>query len=978
MLLAVLAAGARAACAPTPVWTLTANGSLNGDDRMTAMALAPGGDLVVAGTTDGGAWIASRIDPAGGVLWTVTGGGAPGLGSIVRGVAVNPSDEVILAVEDDRGDLGQGKNWLIVVLDAFGALQNSTPYSGSLGLDDAPRAVAVDQFSSIVVVGYTTTLAGNEEWTIRKYPASLGAPYWTVTWPGPLPGGSNRASGVGVDNAGRIYVGGSETTAAQGLNWRVRAYDAASGLLNGAFATYNNPDSTDDVVNALAVDSFGRVLVAGAEDRAGLGQGWNWRVNAYTSTGVQIWSDTFDFGGGGDDIAYAVTADGCGNVIAAGSADWGILGGGLGLTTRKWGPDGQFLWAEGTDGGSLENDELLAAAVLPTGELVVAGYVTRTDLGEGENFFVRSSLHACAGLDGALSITPVAPGLCQPFTVTMTITNTGHCLLSGLDAAAPPPRVEGPAVYESGPSTASANPYQVMSYSWTYRTTAVGTITISATATGLRQDTGAVVEAAGVAAATVTVAGPPGPPDVDVVAGIPPAVVIPGQAVTYRVNLQNAGFDTALGVTVWDSLPAGLGYAGCAGSPCGVAGSLLSWNVGTLVPAATAQLTFTVISPGAGTCGTLMNLGDFGEFVQTDWTNVCGDSFVPDRWYGNLGLPAEVRNAVLVPSVTAQPAVAPQGAVVTYTVRVGNACGDTAVGVTLWDTVPAGAQYLGCAGAGCFQAGGLVGWSLPNLGPFSTYAVTFTVSITGPGPALPAADATAAAANAAGQAQPPVSADGPAVIVRNPALSVVKTGPAEAMTTDRVTWNLTVRNTGTDTAFAVLVTDSLPAPMVYAASTGGGAAVGRLVTWALPDLPPGAEATVSVTAAGPGTEEEYALANTGFAACANSAGYRLGFASAPSALLLTPRLVVRVFPAPFDPATAHGGTLKFSGLPDGARVRIFTTGGLLVRELAGPVRHRLTWDGRNTDGGPAAPGAYLYLIEVPGGETVRGNFGVIR
>ncbi len=966
-----------AGCTPGTAWTRTFNGEFNGDDRWTAATATPGGDLVVAGATDGGRWIVSRLDTSGASIWTVTGGGAPGLGSTVYGVAVDASDNVILAIADDRSDVGRGVDWLIAVLDPFGAPLWSTPYASPGAFDDVPLAVAVDQFSSIVVAGYTASVTG-DAWMIRKYPAALGPPFWYKTYDAPVAGGNARATAVDTDNAGRIFAGGWEETVASGRNWRIRVYDVTGAFTAPAFPAYDNPESTDDVVHGLTVDQFGRVIVAGAEHRPGLGQGWNWRVIAYTAAATQIWSATRDSAGSLDDHARVATVDGCGNVIAAGFEDRTDAGRGLDRLIAKWGPDGAPLWTLAETGPGNDADEVAGLALLGTGELAVAGSETRADLGEGQNAFVRTYGGSCASLTAALAITPAAPGLCQPFLVTITVTNTGHCLLSGLDAVMSPPRIEGPAVFTGGPSAASANPGQAASYTYAYVTTAVGSITISATATGLRQDTGAPVAADAVAAATVTVAGPPGPPDVDVVAGVAPAVAIPGQPATYRIDLQNVGADTALVVTMWDSLPAGLAFTGCTGAPCGLAGSLLTWTVGTLVPAATARLTFTVIAPGAGTCGTLFFGGEFGEYVQTDWTTVCADTFVPDRWSGGLGFPGEIRNAVLQPVVTAAPAIVPQGGTVTYTVLVSNACGDTAVNASVWDTVPAGTQFLSCAGAGCVAAGNVVTWTLPNLAPQSMLAVTFTVSVTGMGPTLPGADALVRAANTAGQVQPVVWAPGPAVVVRNPVLAVTKTGPAEAMTHDRVTWTITVRNTGTDTAFGVVLTDSLPAPMTWAGATGGGVAAGRLVTWTMADLPPGAEVAVMVTAAGPGTEEEYDLRNTAFAAASNSAGYRLGFASAPAALLLTPRLVVRVFPVPFDPATARGGMLKFSGLSDGAVVRIFTTGGLLVRELTGPVRHRLEWDGRNAEGGLAAPGAYLYVIVRPGAEPVRGNFGVIR
>jgi len=78
-----------------------------------------------------------------------------------------------------------------------------------------------------------------------------------------------------------------------------------------------------------------------------------------------------------------------------------------------------------------------------------------------------------------------------------------------------------------------------------------------------------------------------------------------------------------------------------------------------------------------------------------------------------------------------------------------------------------------------------------------------------------------------------------------------------------------------------------------------------------------------------------------------------------------------VYPNPFDPGRAVGGTLKFANLPANASVRIWSAAGLLVARV--PVAGQgAAWDGRTGDGRPAAPGIYHYTIEAPGTPRVTG------
>lgn len=94
---------------------------------------------------------------------------------------------------------------------------------------------------------------------------------------------------------------------------------------------------------------------------------------------------------------------------------------------------------------------------------------------------------------------------------------------------------------------------------------------------------------------------------------------------------------------------------------------------------------------------------------------------------------------------------------------------------------------------------------------------------------------------------------------------------------------------------------------------------------------------------------------------------------APADALTSPR----VWPNPFDPGGAVGGIAKFGGLSPGARVRIWTPAGRLVRELVADGT-AAAWDGRTGDGRDAQPGLYWYVIEADGAPSVKGSLVLVR
>jgi len=111
--------------------------------------------------------------------------------------------------------------------------------------------------------------------------------------------------------------------------------------------------------------------------------------------------------------------------------------------------------------------------------------------------------------------------------------------------------------------------------------------------------------------------------------------------------------------------------------------------------------------------------------------------------------------------------------------------------------------------------------------------------------------------------------------------------------------------------------------------------------------------------------------------------YYRGFTS-PS-LLVDPRALnpasamdpVQVYPNPFRPDQAFGGTAKFNNLPRGSRVELYTLAYERVRLLR-ESGFKAEWDGRNESGQEVAPGVYHYLITIPDRPAMRGKLVVVR
>jgi hypothetical protein len=316
--------------------------------------------------------------------------------------------------------------------------------------------------------------------------------------------------------------------------------------------------------------------------------------------------------------------------------------------------------------------------------------------------------------------------------------------------------------------------------------------------------------------------------------------------------------------------------------------------------------------------------------------------------------------AALAAGVAVYPAVTGQNFTVTVTVT--NTGDITANGIS----VPAPSF----AGSGAVS---LVSGANPatraTLNGGSTVTFTWIFAATGSGSAVFSTGATgtdseSAAPLTTGTISSASSINPPAV--PNLVVNSFTAGPARVELDRIVTVTFTVQNTGWTAATGLT-------PVL--AMTGAGR-VEPVISPTAINLAAGATDTFTWT------YRTLAGGSLAFNVTASSNNGASVTASAPANIVIvevgTSVDQAEVYPLPFDPSTALGGTLKFRRMPAFTSVRIYTIAGEIIASATADANGLVEWDGRNKNGSKVTGGVYFYMLKPPQGKTKVGKLEVGR
>jgi uncharacterized repeat protein (TIGR01451 family) len=307
-----------------------------------------------------------------------------------------------------------------------------------------------------------------------------------------------------------------------------------------------------------------------------------------------------------------------------------------------------------------------------------------------------------------------------------------------------------------------------------------------------------------------------------------------GDQITFTVTLSDLGPSTATGVQLTDLLPAGLTFVSATTSQGTYSFSTGSWDVGTVSPGApqTLSITATVVSPDAQT-----NTGTIGA----------ADQFDPDTGNNTDSATETPQQADLFVSKTVSNATPNVGDTITFTVTLSNGGPEDATNVAVTDLLPAGLTGVAATVTQGTYSFGTGFWDVGTVisGALQTLNITAMV-------VSPAAQTNTGSISAADQFDP-ITANNAASVTETPQqadLSVLKSvnNPTPNVG-ETIAFTVTLSDQGPDAATNVVVTDLLPAGLIFAGATATqGTYVSGSGVWTVGTVSPGGPQTLSIFA----------------------------------------------------------------------------------------------------------------------------------
>ncbi|MGH7452278.1 MAG: tandem-95 repeat protein, partial [bacterium] len=247
-------------------WEQLYTGPGNNEDRATALAVDSRGNVYVTGESRGANtgfdYATLKYDPNGQLLWqrrhngTVNGDDRP------TALALDNAGNVYVT----GGSLGQGTGMDYVTLkyNTNGNFVWIQRFNGSGNDHDRAVALAIDRENNVYLTGESKSADTGFDYVTLKYLSADGTPRWFRRYDGPTHG-DDKAAALVLDSTGKVYVTGTS-----GGDYGTLKYDSQGNLLGKQL--YNGPFNGVDAATAIGVDNAGNIYVTGGSEGLGTGE----------------------------------------------------------------------------------------------------------------------------------------------------------------------------------------------------------------------------------------------------------------------------------------------------------------------------------------------------------------------------------------------------------------------------------------------------------------------------------------------------------------------------------------------------------------------------------------------------------------------------------------------------------------------------------------------------------------------------------
>src|SRR4030095_13456189 len=209
----------------------------------------------------------------------------------------------------------------------------------------------IDALGNLYLACSGSNTNSSHDIVVMKFsPHSVGNPLWVSVFTGIGGSSSEIANALILDNSGNIYVTGQVSI---NNSWDVVTLKYNnSGQLQWA-RQYSGTFGGHDEVSCITLDPAGNVIVGGKTYTA---NGYDYLTIKYSTSGLLLWARTYDgpSTNNDDDVVNDIASDASGNIIVTGKAGW--TGSGYDIVNIKYSPTG-VGGATRYDGAEHDDDE---------------------------------------------------------------------------------------------------------------------------------------------------------------------------------------------------------------------------------------------------------------------------------------------------------------------------------------------------------------------------------------------------------------------------------------------------------------------------------------------------------------------------------------------------------------------------------------------------------------------------------------------
>ncbi len=227
-------------------WTIRYNGTNNGDDVPSDLALDALGNIYITGGSSGSGssndYVTIKFNSSGQEQWNSRYNGTGNDNDVAFGLAVTSVYNVYVT----GSSIGQGSatDYATVYYNSSGVQQWVMRYNGPNNTSDDATSVAVDGNGNAFITGASNSGGSNLDYLTLKYNAG-GQQLWEQRYNGPG-NGVDAALSICVDNSGNAIVTGNSQGSGSSSDFATVKYSTTTGIepsLSGVpekYRLYNN------------------------------------------------------------------------------------------------------------------------------------------------------------------------------------------------------------------------------------------------------------------------------------------------------------------------------------------------------------------------------------------------------------------------------------------------------------------------------------------------------------------------------------------------------------------------------------------------------------------------------------------------------------------------------------------------------------------------------------------------------------------